>query len=190
MNKSKLGYIGGALLVVIVLVFGWLGVKLPAPPMPDPLDAESRGLYATLCYKPEGGASFECDSGGSYNVNTGAALVVDSGGTLTASPGATVSLGNLKLTAADITPTAGQTITPAYGMYVVNSSGAVSMTLAAPAAAGQILYLYGDDANTVTVNDTNIRSTDGNAVTFGQYDLVEFVSSATEWIHLAKSANQ
>ena len=52
-----------------------------------------------------------------------------------------------------------------------------------------MLYLYGDDANTITINDTNIRSTDGSAVTIGQYDIVEFMSSGAEWIHVAKSAD-
>lgn len=99
--------------------------------------------------------------------------------------------GALTLGRSDITPTAGQTITPQgnYSMYTINSSGAVSITLAAPTQAGQILILYGDDNNTITVNDTNIRSTDGNAVTLGQYDVVLWVSTATEWIHVAKSAD-
>jgi hypothetical protein len=88
-----------------------------------------------------------------------------------------------------LTLTAGLQIAPAYSMYLVSSTGAVSMTLAAPSAPGQVLYLYGDDANTITVNDTNIRSTDGNAVTIGQYDIVEFMSSGAEWIHVAKSAD-
>lgn len=99
--------------------------------------------------------------------------------------------GALTVGRADITPTAGQTITPesSYSMYTINSSGAVSITLAAPTQAGNILILYGDDNNTVTVNDTNIRSTDGNAVTLGQYDVVLWISTATEWIHVAKSAD-
>lgn len=88
-----------------------------------------------------------------------------------------------------LTLTAGQEITPAYSMYLLSSTAAVSLTLAAPAAPGQVLYLYGDDANTITVNDSHIRSTDGNAVTIGQYDIVEFLSTDTEWIHVAKSAD-
>lgn len=88
-----------------------------------------------------------------------------------------------------LTLTAGLQVAPAYSMYLLSSTGAVSMTLVAPTAPGQVLYLYGDDANTITVNDTNIRSTDGNAVTIGQYDIVEFMSTGTEWIHVAKSAD-
>lgn len=88
-----------------------------------------------------------------------------------------------------VTLTAGMTVTPATDFYVISSTGAVSMTLAAPAGTGQVLYLYGDDNNTVTVNDTNIYTTDGNAVTFGQYDIVEFVAVGNKWVHVAKSAN-
>jgi hypothetical protein len=88
-----------------------------------------------------------------------------------------------------VTLTAGLQIAPAYSMYLLSSTGAVSMTVAVPTAPGQVLYLYGDDANTITINDTNIRSTDGNAVTTGQYDIVEFMSSGAEWIHVAKSAD-
>jgi hypothetical protein len=97
--------------------------------------------------------------------------------------------GNVILASTEITPTAGQTITAGSGYYKINSSGAVSITLAAPTVAGQVLYLYGDDANTVTVNDTNIRSTDGNAVTIGQYDIVQWISNGTHWVHVAKSAD-
>ena len=103
--------------------------------------------------------------------------------------------GNLTLQAllipgsTDWTPSAGQTLTPTVTFYSVNSSGAVSMTLAASCTDGQPLILYGDDANTVTVNDSNIRTTDGNSVTFGQYDSVLWVCEDNEWIHVAKSAN-
>jgi len=102
---------------------------------------------------------------------------------------ATVS-GLILQSSTTITPTAGQSITPSYGLYVIGSSGAVSMTLAACSNTGQEVWFYGEDANTVTVNDSNIRSTDGNAVTFGQYDLVGFMCAKTEWNHIAKSANQ
>jgi hypothetical protein len=150
--------------------------------LPAEAGMATRGTgYNTACYLEQGGAQFTGDSGCTIRLNSGAAL--------TAVAGASVTLGNLVLTATEITPTAGQTITPASGMYIINSSGAVSMTLAAPTVAGQVVYLYGDDNNTVTINDTNIRSTDGNAVTLGQYDVVEFISTATEWIHVAKSAD-
>lgn len=89
-----------------------------------------------------------------------------------------------------ITLTAGQSITPEHGAYHLSSTGAVSMTLAACVNDGQLVSLYGDDANTITVNDTNIRSADGNAITFGQYDTVVLQCFDAEWNLVSKSANQ
>ncbi len=88
-----------------------------------------------------------------------------------------------------ITVTNGATITPAYSVYNLSAAGAVTVTLAAPAVTGQVLYLYGDDNQTITVADSNIYSTDGNAVTLGQYDIVEFMSVGSKWVHVAKSAD-
>ena len=107
---------------------------------------------------------------------------VSAGGTLSSS-------GSLLQGSKAITLTAGLSVAPAASVYILSSTGAVSMTLAAPAASGQVLYLYGDDANTITVNDSNIYTTDGNAVTFGQYDIVEFMSVGSKWVHVAKSAD-
>lgn len=99
--------------------------------------------------------------------------------------------GSLINSATAVTLTAGLSITPATSLYLIDSTGAVSMTLAAcGAATPQVVLLYGRDNNTVTVNDTNIRTTDGNAVTFGQFDMVGFQCANGEWNHLFKSANQ
>lgn len=89
-----------------------------------------------------------------------------------------------------ITLTAGMSVTPEHGAYHLSSTGAVSMTLAACVNDGQLVSLYGDDANTVTINDTNIRSTDGNAITLGQYDVVVMQCFDAEWNLISKSANQ
>ncbi len=118
---------------------------------------------------------------GTTNLND---LAVDS---LTA--GGALSSGALIQGSRAITLTAGLQVTPDRGVYVLSSSAAVSMTLTAPTSPGQLLLLYGDDANTITVNDSNIYTTDGNAVTIGQYDLVGFLSVGSKWVHLFKSAN-
>lgn len=70
MSKQSLGYIGKALLVVIVLVFGYLGIRLPDVPMPDVVDESLAGAttYNTACYRDQGGAAFTCDSGGGFVV--------------------------------------------------------------------------------------------------------------------------
>jgi len=81
------------------------------------------------------------------------------------------------------------TITPTVTMYHGDSAGNVTWTLPACSVNGQLLVIYGDDANTITIADSNIRSTDGNAITIGQYDVVILICVDTEWNHVAKSAN-
>ncbi len=99
--------------------------------------------------------------------------------------------GKLVTSSTAITLTAGQTITPTTSTYLLSSSGAVSMTLA-PCSASTVKFvtLYGDDNNTITVNDTNIYTTDGNAATLGQYDVVGWACAGTKWSLAWKSANQ
>ena len=94
---------------------------------------------------------------------------------------AVLSTTNLAVTTATITPTV--------SAYHADSAGNVTWTLPACSVNGQLLLLYGDDANTITIADAALRSTDGNAVTIGQFDLVLLVCFDTEWVHLAKSAN-
>jgi hypothetical protein len=89
-----------------------------------------------------------------------------------------------------ITATNGQTITPTYTIYRINAAGAVTITLAACSADSQPLLLYGEDAQTITVADTNIRTTDGNALGFNQYDIVEMICINSEWNLVAESNNQ
>jgi hypothetical protein len=94
----------------------------------------------------------------------------------------------VSLSAANLTVTTA-TITPTVSAYHADSSGAVTWTLPACSVNGQLLIIYGDDNNTITIADSNLRSTDGNAVTIGQYDVVLFICFDTEWNHVAKSAN-
>lgn len=89
-----------------------------------------------------------------------------------------------------VTVTDGQTITPTTSLYILDAAGAVTVTLAACSNNDQQLRLFGNDAQTITVADTNIRTTDGDVVTLGQYDIVGWNCVSTEWIHAYKSANQ
>ncbi len=92
---------------------------------------------------------------------------------------------------ADLTiSTAGQSLTPAYTAYALDSSAAISMTLTACTNEGQLLILIGDDANTITVNDSSLRSHDGAALSLGQYDVAMLVCQDTEWIQLVELATQ
>jgi hypothetical protein len=90
--------------------------------------------------------------------------------------------------ATDLT-VANTTLTPAASAYHLDSAGATTLTLTACANNGQLLILFGDDANTITLADSNIRTTDGNALSIGQYDLCLLVCYDTEWIELALAAD-
>lgn len=88
--------------------------------------------------------------------------------------------GGLQHSPASITDT--QTITPTmYGFYTINATAEATVTLAACANVGQVVYLYADDAQTINLPATNILTTDGNALAVDQYDLVGLMCAATEW---------
>lgn len=88
-----------------------------------------------------------------------------------------------------VTVTDGMVITPTHTTYVLSAAGAVGLTLGASCDTGQMLYLYGEDAQTITVADTNIYTTDGSTVAIGQYDVVGWICNGNKWFHLFKSAN-
>lgn len=195
MTKEQWSKIIGILLTALLALAGVFGYDVLVIQPRQEVQVAGSGFavqteagHNTACYMEQGGAKFTCDSGGGIEINTGATLDVNAGATATIE---NLTIGGMLLqssTAITLT-TAGQTITPSYGLYILSATGAISMTLAACDAPGQVVYLYGDDNQTITVNDTNIRSTDGNAVTLGQYDMVGFMCSGTEWDHLFKSAN-
>ena len=81
----------------------------------------------TPCYRPQGGASFECGDGGSFVVQDGATLLVESGGTFTLASGSTAALGpDIVAAVTDMTLT---TITATTGIFTdVTAAGAVGIT--------------------------------------------------------------
>lgn len=88
-----------------------------------------------------------------------------------------------------VTLSADTTLTPTASFYHVSATKAVTITLAACSANGQLLFLFGDDNQTVTIADSHIRTTTGSALTLGQYDLILFACADTEWIELALAAD-
>lgn len=134
------------------------------------------------------------DVGNNTISNIGAAGTdFDQAGGLTTAAGITVTAGALDLgglfqpSFADEEITDGETLTATVTVYALDSAGAVTMTLAASADEGQILILIGDDANDITIADTNLRSSDGNAIVLNQYDILMLVYQDSEWIELAKT---
>lgn len=87
----------------------------------------------------------------------------------------------------NLTVTNGSTLTPTYTIYALDSAAAVTMTLAASGTEGQLLLLIGDDANAVTIADTNIRTNDGNAQVLNAYDALLLVYQDDEWLELTES---
>lgn len=118
------------------------------------------------------------DSTGSVQVNDDAVVT----GTLTVQ-------GVLFPSFANETITDGELVTPTYTVYALDSAAAVTLTLQATGTEGQVLILIGDDNFTITINDTNTRTSDGNAATLGQYDVIMWVYQDAEWIQISKSAN-
>jgi len=90
---------------------------------------------------------------------------------------------------ADETITDGEWLTPTVSVYGLDSGGNVTMTLGAGCTDGQMLTLIGDDANNIVINDTNVRTSTGGALTIGQYDVVGWICMDSEWLELYIIAN-
>lgn len=91
--------------------------------------------------------------------------------------------------ATNLTVTNGLTHTVTHSAYHLDSAGAVTMTLNACAANGQLLLLFADDANNIIIADSNIRTTTGAALTLNVYDVAMFVCFDTEWIQFLLAAD-
>ena len=90
----------------------------------------------------------------------------------------------------NLTVTEGYIITPTVTTYALDTAGAVTITLGASADEGQILILINDDANAVIVDDTNIRTSTGAALTMaGAYDVLVFIYQDAEWVELLAIAD-
>ena len=72
----------------------------------------------------------------------------------------------------------------------LDSGGAVTITLAACTTEGEVIILIGDDTGPVVINDTNLRSHDGAALSLGAYDVALLVCQDAEWIALLELATQ
>lgn len=90
---------------------------------------------------------------------------------------------------ADLTVSDGDTVTPTYTTYALDSAGNVTITLAATGTEGQLLILIGDDANDITINDTNVRTNNGAAQVLNAYDVIMWVYQDSEWIEISESNN-
>lgn len=136
------------------------------------------GTYATA----DGDNDLGID--GDLEVNTNADLdgTLNVAGAVTFQNAFYPSFTNLVVTDTD-------TITPTYVTYALDSVGPATITLNATGTEGQLLILIGDDANNITINDTNVRTNDGAAQVIGQYDVIMWVYQDSEWIEISESNN-
>ncbi len=75
-------------------------------------------------------------------------------------------------------------------MYTIDASTAASITLTTTGAVpGQVVFFYGQDAQTITFNNTNVKTSSGAAVTIGQFDVIAWLFDGTYWIELLLIAN-
>jgi hypothetical protein len=65
----------------------------------------------------------------------------------------------------------------------------VTVTLNATGTEGQLLVLIGDDANDITIADSNVRTNDGNAQVLNVYDVIMWVYQDNEWLEISESNN-
>lgn len=155
-----------------------LGVSFPIPQPPFPAQEDTFGIAAM------GVTHFTAieadDVTATDDVVVGDALTVTGAATLD---------GLAVLGSTAITVTDGQTITPTGALYRLHAADAVTVTLSGACSDGQLLLLYGEDAQTVTVADSDIRTADGGAQAIGQYDLSAWLCVEGAWIALAQSAN-
>jgi len=143
------------------------------------------------------------DLDNTLNVDGNATLngTLDLDGNLTSGTGAVTITDSLNVTGAatfaallypsfaNETITDGETLTATVTVYALDSAGAVTMTLAASGTEGQLLILIGDDANNITINDTNVRTNDGGVQVIGQYDVIMWIYQDSEWVEVAESNN-
>ena len=188
----------GMWVVLVVLLAGCAPVApapAPEPPAPVVRAVSSAGIdtpVSSVWYNAAGLTVYSDDhatSKFSVNGSTGATAT----GALTVTGAATVSgaltvSGLLLGNSTQVTLTTG-TLTPAYNNYLIDAAAAITLTMATTCATGHLLTLAGNDAQTITIADTRLKSSDGNALTIGQYDVVALLCVGNEWWEIAKSAN-
>ena len=158
-----------AVAVAVVLVALFFGALAPAAPV---------AAQNTACYRPVGGASFECGSGGSFVVKDGATLEVQSGGTLTLAAGSTAALGpDIVAAVSDMTLT---TITA--------TTGIIDAVTAADLTASDDLVV-GDDADIAgSLTVTGSVAMLGNLDVTGNVEAVDHLLTQAEFYMIPPAA--
>ncbi|RJX17536.1 MAG: hypothetical protein C4575_12905 [Desulforudis sp.] len=81
-------------------------------------------------------------------------------------------------------------LTADYTYYNITPTGTITLTLTTTGASiGQLLVITNKAAQNIVIADTIVRTSSGAALTLGQYDIVAFVFTGTEWYELFLLAN-
>jgi len=164
--------------------------EAPAPPVPLAVSSDTSN-FTNIAASGTAAITGNTTVGGTLGV-TGASTLT---GAITGSSTATfadevTSSAEVTWAGTHITPTTGTTLTISDTVYIVETTGAITMTLGTTGAdEGQFVVFIGADANNVTVNDTDIRTSTGAALTIGQYDIVVFMYDGHSWIEWLILAN-
>lgn len=196
-----------------VLAMGLVAALMLVLSAAAPVDAQN-----TACFRPVGGASFECGDGGSFVVGDGATIFVESGGTLDVDSGATMTVagsatlgsvivegngdvtGNFEVTDHLLTQAELYLIPPdalavTDGATITPTAAVMELTAAGAVGAelvaagdGQLLILINTSANTITISDTATLESTGD-IALGQYDTLTLMGVGVKWYQLAASNN-
>ena len=166
------------------------GVSYPLPPAPFEAPVELGTTHFTAIEAEDITATDDLVVTDDSTLTDDTAI----GGDLTVTGAASVT-GNTTLAAlllastTTVTVTDGDIITPTTTAYILDAAAAVTITLGSACTDGQPLFTFGNDAVTVTIDDTNVRTNDGALQTVGQYDLVSWICISSEWVEISDSAN-
>jgi len=183
-QKAWLGW--GIISIVTTIVSITLGVQFPIPPDPGSHPVSDADLITTDGYISADGY-IRADEAAHAVISLGTTHFTDLSVEDLEVSGDTSLSGLAIFSSTEVTVTDGITVTPTTTLYVLDSAAAVTITLAACTADGTPLVTYGRDANTITINDTNVRTNDGSAQTLGQYDAITWICVDTEWVELSDS---
>ncbi len=154
-------------------------------------DQSAIGTANNFAIYSAGGKNYFGDNTGIGVTNPNEKLVVNGNaiisGTLTTTSTITIADGLFLPDFDDRAISNGDWITPTATAYGLDTTGEVTITLGTGCTDGQPLYLAGDDANTIHINYVNIRTTDGAALAFDQYDILDFMCMDNEWLLVSEN---
>ena len=200
MSTRDKEWIKYALLVVVILVVGYFGVRYPIPPMPEVIEMQAIGPTRFRSIQVDHDANVDGSITGDVTGDVTGDLTGNVTGDITGDVTGDVAgdLTNstfLVVTAQTaISLTDAGILTPTGTYQPIESAGTVTPTIAITNAAGS-RYTTGTLLTIINTSDTTINFADsGNvkssgATALGQYDSWELKFDGTYWIERAQANN-